>query len=207
MIISPKDISPKALYGHMVACISPRPIAWVSTQSDQGISNLAPYSFFNGVGTNPPTLLFSSVNKRDGQKKDTVINIESTGEFVVNVVNFSQAETMNQCGAEYESGISEFDSCNVAHCPSSIVKVPMVKEAPVNMECRLYKIIHIGEGPAAANLVIGNILALHIKDEVLDDKGQIDPAKLDTIGRLGGNSYTRTTERFNLPRPKLNFPI
>jgi len=201
MIIIPKDVPPRELYQHMVSCITPRPIAWVSSLSKKGIPNLAPYSFFNGIGVNPPTLLFSSVNKRDGRKKDTVINIENTKEFVVNVATFKQAEKMNQSSAEYDADTSEFDSCDIEICPGNKVKAPWVKDSPVHMECSLYKIIHIGEGPLAANLVIGNILSIHISDDILKDNNTIDPKKLDSIGRLGGSSYSRTTEIFDLDRP------
>jgi flavin reductase (DIM6/NTAB) family NADH-FMN oxidoreductase RutF len=202
MIINANEVPPRELYGHMVSCITPRPIAWVSSLSANNVSNLAPYSFFNGVGVNPPTLLFSSVNKRDGEKKDTVINIQATKEFTVNIVNFEMAEVMNQSSFEYAEDVSEFEACGIETVKGDKIRVPGVAKAPVRMECELYKIISIGEGPLAANLVIGRILNIHIKDDILSE-GKIDPAKLDTIGRLGGSAYSRTTDRFDLPRPTL----
>ena len=189
------------VYAWMTRTILPRPIAWVSTVSAAGRTNLAPFSFFQGITSNPPTLMFSPVNKSDGTKKDTVRNLEATGEFVVNLVSFSLAEKMNATAALLPYEESEFEAFGIASIASERVGPPRVAAAPVSFECRLDRIVLIGEGPLAANVVFGRILVVHVKDEVLDERGRPDAGKLDLIGRLGGESYTRTTERFDLKRP------
>ncbi|REJ68172.1 MAG: flavin reductase family protein [Planctomycetota bacterium] len=202
MLIDPADISPRDMYLHMVRAITPRPIAWVSTISAEGVANLAPYSFFNGVSANPPSVVFSPVNRRDGSKKDTVLNIEATREFVVNVVPHQLAEAMNATSATFAPELSEFAECGLTPIDSQRVRAPRLAESPIQMECTLLQIVHIGEGPLAANLIIGKIELMHVADDILDGEGQIDPAKIDTIGRLGGASYTTTRERFDMPRLK-----
>ena len=188
-------------YGWMIGTILPRPIAWVSTQSAAGRTNLAPFSFFQGVTANPPTLMFVPVNKRDGAKKDTLRNIEEVPEFVVNLVSFSLAEKMNATSAQLPYGQSEFDKFGIAPTASDRVRPPRVAAAPVAFECALHSIVQIGDGPLAAHVVFGRILTAHISDAVVGADGRPDPAKLDLIGRLGGESYARTTERFALERP------
>jgi len=201
MIVDPTTTHPRDIYKHMVSSITPRPIAWVSTVNKDGHTNLAPFSFFNGVCANPPTLLFCPANSRHGKPKDTLLNIEATREFVVNIVPEAIREKMNATSAEFPPEVSEFDACGLAAVPSTRVKPPRVKESPVNIECALHDVIKIGGGPLSGNIVIGRIIMIHIDGSVLDDQGQIDPAKLDTIGRMGGTGYTRTRERFNLERP------
>ena len=201
MLIDPAQLTPRDIYQHMVRAITPRPIAWVSTMSPEGVLNLAPYSFFNGVSANPPSIVFSPVNRRDGSKKDTVLNIEATQQFVVNIVPHALGEAMSQTAATFDPDVSEFEECGLTSIASERVKPPRLKESPVQMECELIQIVHVGEGPLAANLIIGRILLMHVADAVLDDDGQIDPAKLDTIGRLGGSSYATTRDRFDLDRP------
>lgn len=201
MTIDPTNIPIRDMYRHLVACITPRPIAWVSTISPRGITNLAPFSFFNGIGANPPAVVFSPVNRRDGSRKDTVLNIEANRQFVVNIVSEHLAERMNCTSAELPYEICEFEKCGLTREPSLRVKPPRVKEARVQMECELMQIVPVGEGPLAANLVIGRIVMLHADDDVLDADGQIDPATLDTIGRMGGDWYSRTRDRFAMKRP------
>jgi len=188
-------------YAWMIGTITPRPIAWVSTISAGGRTNLAPFSFFQGVTSNPPTLMFVPVNNRDGEKKDTVRNIEQVPEFVVNLVNYALAEKMNATSAMLPYGESEFEKFGIAAAPSTRIRPPRVAAAPVAFECSLHSIVHIGEGPLAANVIFGRILCLHADDAILGADGRPDPAKLDTIGRMGGELYSRTTERFALPRP------
>jgi flavin reductase (DIM6/NTAB) family NADH-FMN oxidoreductase RutF len=202
MVIDPENSPPQVVYRHMTACITPRPIAWVSTISPAGITNLAPFSFFNGVGANPPAVMFSPVNRRDGSRKDTILNVEATGEFVVNIVSDKLAELMNGTAAELPYEISEFEKCGLTASPSLKVRPPRVKEAAVHMECIVHQIVYVGRGPLSANVVIGRIVLLHADDAVLDADGQIDPQKLDTIGRLGGSLYSRTRDRFVMDRPK-----
>ena len=191
----------REIYGWMTSTILPRPIAWVSTVSSAGATNLAPFSFFQGVTSNPPTLMFVPVNARDGSKKDTVRNIEQVPEFVVNLVPFALSETMNATAALLPYGESEFEKFAIAAAPSERVRPPRVASAPVSFECALDRIVLIGEGPLAANVIFGRILLVHVSDVVLGADGKADPAKLDLVGRLGGESYTRTTERFSLKRP------
>lgn len=191
------------MYRHMIACITPRPIAWVATCSEDGIANIAPFSFFSGIAASPATLLFSAVNKGDGSKKDTVVNIEATQEFVVHVATYDKREAINKSSAEFPSEESEFAACGLQQAAGDMVSVPHVVGVPVYMECSLNQIVHIGEGSGAANIIIGNILSLYIDDAIVGSRGFADPIKLDSIGRLGGNTYTRTQESFDIPRPKL----
>lgn len=201
VIVDFQHLKPREAYAWMTSTIMPRPIAWVSTMSTDGRSNLAPFSFFQGVTSNPPTLMFVPVNTRDGTKKDTVRNIEETREFVVNVVSFAQAEVMNASSSLLPYGESEFEAFGIATAPSQKVRPMRVAGAPVSFECELHSIVQIGEGPLAANVVFGRILIAHVADDVLDADGRADAGKLDLIGRLGGESFARTTERFSLKRP------
>lgn len=188
-------------YNWMINAITPRPIAWVSTISASGKTNLAPFSFFQGVCAKPPTLLFTAVNHRGGQKKDTVLNIEAVPEFVVNIVPYALAEPMNHTSAGLPHGESEFDHFKIATETSLTVRPPRVAAAPIAFECRLDRIVLIGEGAGAANVVFGTIVSAHVSDAVLGADGQIDPAKLDPIGRMGGDYYSRTTGLFTIHRP------
>jgi flavin reductase (DIM6/NTAB) family NADH-FMN oxidoreductase RutF len=201
MVLDFSALQPRDAYAWMISTILPRPIAWVSTISADGKTNLAPFSIFQGVTSNPPTLMFCPVNDRSGNKKDTVRNIEQVPEFVVNLVPFALAEQMNNCSALLPYGESEFDRFGIAPTPSERVRPPRVAAAPVAFECTLERFVHIGEGPLAANVVFGRIHIAHVSEAVLDGGGKPDPAKLDLIGRMGGESYTRTCERFDLPRP------
>lgn len=195
-------LSPRDAYNWMINAITPRPIAWVSTISAAGQTNLAPFSFFQGACANPPTLLFIGANDRTGKKKDSVINVEQVPEFVVNVVPHSLAETMNQTAAPLPHGESEFEKFAIATAPSLKVRPPRVAAAPVAFECKLDRIVHIGEGPLASNVVFGTIICAHVAESVLGADGTIDERKLDTIGRMGGDYYTRTTELFTITRPR-----
>ena len=206
MDIDPSKTAAPQFYRYMIGSITPRPIAWVSTISPRGMPNLAPFSFFNGVSANPPTLVFSPVNRRDGSKKDTVLNLEQTPEFVVNIVSFDQAQPMNTTSQEFPYEVSEFEACGLTTMPAERVRAPRVKEAKVRFECLLHQMLYIGEGPLAANLVIGRIVLMHVDDVVLGPDGLIDPRKLDTIGRMGGDTYARTTDLFELPRPVQKHP-
>jgi flavin reductase (DIM6/NTAB) family NADH-FMN oxidoreductase RutF len=199
--LDPAVLSPADVYRLMIGIITPRPIAWVSTISPQGVTNLAPFSFFNGVGANPPAIVFCPVNRKDGSKKDTVLNIEASGELVVNVVPYAAREAMNATSEELPHEVSEFERCGVASLPSERVKPPRVQQSPVALECVRHQIVHVGEGPLAANVIIARIVLMHVADELLDDKGRIAPRALDTIGRLGGSGYARTTDLFFMPRP------
>ncbi len=201
MLVDFSSLKPRDAYAWMISTIMPRPIAWVSTISAEGKTNLAPFSFFQGVTSNPPTLMFVPVNTRDGAKKDTVRNIEQVPEFVVNLVAHALAEPMNASSALLPYGESEFEKFGIASAPSRMIRPPRVAAAPVAFECTLDRIVQIGEGPLAANVVFGRILLAHVADAVLGADGRPDPAQLDLIGRMGGETFTRTRERFDLPRP------
>lgn len=194
-------LAPRDAYQWMVTTIMPRPIAWASTISAEGRTNLAPFSFFQGVCANPPTLMFVPVNNRQGMKKDTVRNIEAVPEFVINLVSRAVAEQMNATAALLPYGESEFEKFRIASTPSDLVRPPRVAAAPVAFECRLDRIVNIGEGPLAAHVIFGRILAAHIRDDVLGPDGKPDSHKLDLIGRLGGEDYTTTRDTFSIERP------
>ena len=201
MKVDVSTIPARETYRMLIELITPRPIGWISSLSPGGIANLAPFSFFNGVGANPPTVCFSAVNNRDGREKDTVRNIEATGEFVVNLASFGNRIAMNASSEEFPYEQSEFEACGITTAASEVVKPPRVADAKAHFECVLHQIVRIGEGPLAANLVIGKIVLIHVVDEALDERGAIDATKLDTIGRMGGDAYARTTDIFRMPRP------
>ncbi|MGI9443241.1 MAG: flavin reductase family protein [Rubripirellula sp.] len=199
--LDPQELSVRELYGWMVQLITPRPIAWVSTQAKDGVSNLAPYSFFNGVGANPPLVMFCPANNRFGEAKDTLQNVKQNGEFVVNMVTEAMAEQMNQTAAEYGPDADEFIAAGVSKAASVKVQVPRVENCKAAMECRVHQILELGQGPGGANLVIGQIVWLHVAADLFNDKDQFLSEEFDTIGRMGGNSYSRTGDRFALERP------
>ena len=196
MKIDPDSADPKLLYSTMIRVINPRPIAWVSTVSPQGIPNLAPFSYFNGVGSRPPTLMFSVVNHPDGRKKDTTLNIEANSQFVVNIGSFRHAREIQLTAEPFEYGVNEFEQSGVKQLPSDKIAPPRVAECAVQIECELFQQVNVGEGPLAANLFIGKIVLMHIDEQVLDGSGKVDPNLLDTIGRMGGREYCRTQDRF-----------
>ena len=201
MLVDFQKLPPRDSYPWLINAINPRPIAWVSTISADGRTNLAPFSFFQGICANPPTLMFTGANDRTGKKKDSVINVEQVPEFVVNIVPYALRETMNLTSAPLPHGESEFEKFNIATAPSALVKPPRVAASPVSFECRLDRIVRIGEGPLAGNVVFGIVFCAHVSEAVITD-GALDPRKLDTIGRMGGNYYTRSaTDLFEIKRP------
>ncbi len=201
MLLDFETLPPRDAYAWMISAITPRPIAWVSTISADGRVNLAPFSFFQGVCSNPPTLLFVPTNNRDGGKKDTLRNIEAVPEFVVNLVPHALGDAMNATSAPLPYGESEADHNSIATTPSTKVRPPRVAATPVAFECRLDRVVHVGEGAGAGNIVIGRIVSAHISDDVLGADGRLDPAKLDLIARMGGDLYAHTRELFTLNRP------
>ena len=190
-----------ATYHHLVSVVTPRPIAWVTTINSAGVVNLAPFSFFNAFGANPPIVVFSPTNKRDGSKKDTYRNVVANGEFVVNIVTASLAEKANLSSKELPPDESEVELAELHVVPSLKVKPPRLAESPVNLDCKVRQIIPCGDGAIAANLVIGEIVTMHIADNVLDDKGRVDPRKLKTVARLGQEFWCHTSDLFELKRP------
>jgi flavin reductase (DIM6/NTAB) family NADH-FMN oxidoreductase RutF len=201
MELDPKTAGVVDVYQLLVGLVTPRPIAWVSTCDDQGRPNLAPYSFFNAFGANPPVVVFSPTLRRDGTKKNTLKNIERLGEFVIHITTDALAKQMNLTAKEIPEGESEFDLAGLTPTPAQIVKPPRILEALAALECRVMQIIPVGNGPISANLVIGEVVYFHCSNTVLDANGRVDPRKLGAVGRLGGEFYARTTDLFELPRP------
>lgn len=201
MIIDPNKQTFRENYKLMIGSILPRPIAFVSTISKNGIHNLAAYSFFNGVTSNPPSICFAPNRKgTDGSKKDTLVNIEETGEFVVNIVTEDIVKPMNDTAPEFPPEVSEFKEVGLTPIESRIVKAPRVKESPINMECKLMQIVEVGPPePGGGFLVIGEIVLFHIKDELLEN-GRIDTGLLKPVGRLAGTEYTTLGKRFSFSR-------
>jgi flavin reductase (DIM6/NTAB) family NADH-FMN oxidoreductase RutF len=192
-----RTTNPMAVYHLLIGIVTPRPIAWVSTIDNEGRLNLAPFSFFNVFGVNPPVVVFSPALKRNGSKKDTLRNIEATGEFVINAAVAGLAEAMNLSAKELPPGQSEAELAGLTMTPALKVKPPRVAESPAHLECTLRQVIPIG----SANLVIGEVVLIHVADAVLDEHGRVDPHKLRTIARLGGDFYCHTSDVFEMKRP------
>jgi flavin reductase (DIM6/NTAB) family NADH-FMN oxidoreductase RutF len=201
--IEPKDISPLQLQSYLQSAVAPRPIAFASTLSKSGKPNLSPFSFFNVFSSNPPILIFSPARRvRDNTIKHTLINAEATKEVVINVVNYSIVQQASLSSTEYAEGIDEFLKSGLTAIPSDIVKPYRVKESPVQFECKVNQIIALGTEGGAGNLVICEVLKIHIHEDVLDDKGMIDQHKIDLVSRLGNNWYSRSNQGlFEVPKP------
>jgi len=200
MKIDPRDLDYPDMHHLLMSTIVPRPIAWVSTIGEDGIFNLAPFSGFAAMGMKPPRVHINVGWTRDGQKKDTLVNIEFSKDFVVNVVTEALAEAMNQSAAEYPSDVDEFKEAGVTPVKADIVKSPMVAESPVNMECQLVQILEFGELPRRTSVVIGEIVRVHVKDELYAN-GELQISDLKVVGRLGGDLYCRITDIFEMKRP------
>jgi len=201
MQIDPSTATVPEVYQYLVGIVTPRPIAWVTTISPAGVVNLAPFSFFNAFGANPPIVVFSPTLRRDGTKKDTLLNLEELGEFVIHASVASLAEAVNLTSKEIPPDESEVTLAGLATVPSVKVKPPRVSAAPAAMECIVKQIIPCGTGSIAANLVIGEVVMIHIADDVLDGKGGVDPRKLKTVARLGGAFWCHTSDLFEQTRP------
>jgi flavin reductase (DIM6/NTAB) family NADH-FMN oxidoreductase RutF len=205
MHLSPSTLSIQDRYKLLIGAIVPRPIAFVSTISPAGKLNLAPFSFFAGVGSNPMTLLFCPANTPAGEEKDTLRNAKplaegGTGEFVVNIVTESIAQQMALCAEPLPYGESEFDLAHLTPAPSHIVKPPRVTQCPVAFECITKQVIRTNPGqPAGGNIVLGEVVHIHLDEGIVNDKLHTDYTKLTAIGRMGGLSYCKTTDRFELP--------
>ena len=200
MKISPASLTKGDLHELLMSAVLPRPIAFVSTTDEAGIFNLAPFSCFAPVGLKPALVCLQIGWKRDGEKKDTLRNIESTKEFVVNVVDESFAEAMNQASAEYPREVDEFKQVGLTPIHSDIVQAPRIEESPINMECKLVTILEFGEVPTGSHIVIGEIVLFHVKGKLLN-QNQIDISQWNPIGRLGGDLYCRIKDVFEMTRP------
>lgn len=192
-------------YKLLIGCIVPRPIAVVSTISVDGRPNLAPFSFFTGVGSDPMTLLFCPANRPDGGEKDTLRNAKpiaegGTGEFVVNIASLAYAPKMAAAAEPLPHGESEFDLAGLTPAPSHAVRAPRLAESPVSLECRTLQVIRTNPGvPAGGNIVLGQVVHVHVRDDAINDRLHVDPAVLDAIGRMGGLGYCLTRQRFEMP--------
>jgi len=201
MIINPENLSSVDCHRVITAAVAPRPIAFVSTISTDGIYNCAPYSFFNALASQPMIIGFSTVRKRDGEKKDTLINIEETREFVVNVVVESLTDAMNLSSKGYPSTVDEFEETGLTPVPCDIVSPPRIKESPVNLECRCRGIIEFGTLPRITSFIIGDVVLIHADDDFVTG-GAIDYGRLGSVGRLGGNAYCIVSDIFEMERPQ-----
>ena len=203
MEITPSSLPWQSIYKLMIGSIVPRPIGWISTVDEAGRPNLAPFSFFNAAGANPPHVLFCPmVRNSDGQRKDTMHNVRATGEFVVNILGEALAAQMNITSTEFPADVDEFKAAGLTAAPSLTVRPPRVAESPMHYECQVAQIIDLGHEPGAGSIVIGRVLHIHVADELLVGGDKIDIAALQPIGRLAGNGYCRVAPAmFDLARP------
>jgi flavin reductase (DIM6/NTAB) family NADH-FMN oxidoreductase RutF len=189
-------------YRLLIGAIVPRPIAWVSTISTSGITNLAPFSFFNGICSDPPAVLFCPVTPADREAKDTLRNIRETRQFVVNIVTESNVAQANQTSAPYPPDVSEFTALGLTPLASIVVRPPRVAESPIQFECELIQIVPVGEPrPGSGNVVIGRLVYAHIAEEAWDANRHIDIHKINPVSRLAGNDYAPVHDIFTLKRP------
>ena len=189
-------------YQWMVSLVAPRPSAWVTTLSASGVINLAPFSFFNVFGANPPVVVFSPTLKRDSTKKDTLINIERHGEYVIHASTEGDIDAINASSASLPPELSEVEYVGKRTLPSVLVKVPRLADAPFALECKLRQIVPVGNGPISSNLIIGDVVMMHIDPVILGKDGKVDPRRLRSVARLGGEHWCRSTDLFQMERPQ-----
>jgi flavin reductase (DIM6/NTAB) family NADH-FMN oxidoreductase RutF len=202
MEIDPLSLSWKSVYKILIGSVVPRPIGWISSIDAGGRPNLAPFSFFNVVCANPPHVLFCPmIRGTDRKPKDTLRNVRSTGEFVVNIVTEGLAEAMNLTSTELPAEINEFEISGLTPLPSITVRPPRVAESPVHFECKVATIFDFGDQPGSGSVVIGRVTHIHVRDDVLIETDKIDLDKLRPIGRLAGSGYCRVTDLFQMIRP------
>ena len=188
----PKEVSPQELQGYLQTAVAPRPIAFASTLDSEGNPNLSPFSFFNVFSSNPPIVVFSPARRvRNNTVKHTLLNVQDNGEVVINIVNFAMVQQVSLASTEYADGVNEFEKAGFTMIPSDIIKPFRVAEAPVQMECKVQQIIALGDEGGAGNLVICEVVKMHVSKEVLGSDGKIDQHKIDLVSRLGGNWYSR----------------
>ena len=201
--IDPKEISTGKLHGYLLGAIAPRPIAFASTIDADGNPNLSPFSFFNVFGSNPPILIFSPARRvRDNTTKHTLENALTTKEVVINVVNYAIVQQMSLSSTEYPEGVNEFEKAGFTMLASDIIKPFRVAESPVQFECKVNDVIFTGDKGGAGNLVVCEVVKIHITDDVLDENGAIDQHKIDLVARAGGSYYSRARDGFfEIPKP------
>jgi len=207
--VEPKNLSVQNLQRYLQSAVAPRPIALASTISKNGKPNLSPFSFFNVFSTNPPILIFSPARRvRDNTIKHTLINAEATREVVINIVNFEMIQQVSLSSTEYLDGVNEFIKSGLTPIPSDIVKPFRVKESPVQFECKVNEILSLGNEGGAGNLVICEVLKIHINEELIDENGNIDHYKIDLVSRMGDNWYSRSNKGlFEVLKPSSNIGI
>lgn len=205
--IDPADLSLAKLHGYLLAAVAPRPIAFASTIDSQGNVNLSPFSFFNAFSANPPILIFSPSRRgRDNTTKDTYDNVKQVAEVTINIVNYNMAEQMSLSSTEYDKGINEFTKSGLTPVASTRVKPPRVKESPVAFECKVNEVVELGKNGGAGNLVISEVVYIHLNKQYLRQDDTLDTTKIDLIGRMGENWYCRASgdALFEIPKPLLN---
>lgn len=200
--LDPATLPWQSVYARLAEVVVPRPIAVVSTAGPGGEANLAPFSFFTVVSSNPPCIAFSPHRSgRTGQQKDSYHFAVASGGFVVAIVDEALAPAVNACAAPLPRGESEFAHAGLTPVPADVVKAPLVAEAPVNLECELVEVREYGDGPGAGSLVVGRVVRLHIRESLLDGEGRVAGGRLRAVGRMGGEEWVRTLDTFVLPRP------
>jgi flavin reductase (DIM6/NTAB) family NADH-FMN oxidoreductase RutF len=209
LTIDPKELSPLKLQAYLQSAIAPRPIAFASTMDKNGKPNLSPFSFFNIFSSNPPILVFSPARRvRNNTIKHTLINCEATKEVVINVVNYDIVQQMSLSSTEYPDGVNEFLKAGFTQIPSEKVKPYRVAESPVQFECKVNEIIALGTEGGAGNMIICEVVKIHINEAILDHEGNIDPVKIDLVSRLGGNWYSRSNQGlFEVEKPLVTLGI
>ncbi|MCC5921653.1 MAG: flavin reductase family protein [Cyclobacteriaceae bacterium] len=208
--IDPQELDNTALYTYLTGAVAPRPIALASTLDADGNANLSPFSYFNLFSANPPILVFSPARRgRDGSSKDTYNNVLTHPEVVINIVSHEMVQQMSLSSNEYPSGVDEFKKAGFERVESTKVRPAGVKVAPIRFECKVNEVKPLGENGGAGNLVICEVIYMHIRNSLLQENGQIDPHQLDAVGRLGGNWYVRAQAEalFEVPRPSRNLGI
>ncbi len=201
--IDPKEVAIGKLHGLMLGAIGPRPIAFASTIDEDGVANLSPFSFFNVFSANPPILIFSPARRvRDNTTKHTLENAKTTKEVVINIVNYDIVQQMSLSSTEYPKGVNEFVKSGLTMVSSEKVKPHRVGESPVQFECKVNEVVPLGEEGGAGNLIICEVLLMHVNENVLDENGGIDQYKIDQVARMGGNWYSRANMgMFEVPKP------
>jgi flavin reductase (DIM6/NTAB) family NADH-FMN oxidoreductase RutF len=205
--LDPREVNASELYALMSGAVAPRPIAFASTSDTEGNINLSPFSFFNLFSSKPPVLVFSPLSRmRDNSSKHTLDNVLATKEVVINIGNYDLVEQMSLASTEYDKGINEFIKSGLTPEKSSLVTPPRVREAPVAFECKVTDVIKLGTEGGAGNLVLCEVVMMHVKEEILDEHGKIDPFKLNAVARMGGDYYLHAIKEaiFELPKPLRN---
>ena len=207
LTVYPSEVPIASFHSLMLGAVAPRPIAFASTIDRHGQPNLSPYSFFNAFGSNPPTLVFSPSRRvRDNTTKHTFENLYEHAEVVINIVDHKMVEQMSLASTEYEKGVNEFVKAGFTEVASTLVRPPRVGEAPAAFECKVRRIVPLGNEGGAGNLIVAEIVAAHYHNRILDKEGEIDPRKLDAVARMGGNWYCRANGEalFEIPKPLRN---